>query len=84
MEKIHFFIRLLTYDEAVKVCDKMIELGGYGNITVGGISVEGSKAQWQDLITFLGELDARYELCKDHPTKVSERIVNKLKEDGLI
>ena len=82
--KIHFYIRLLSYDEAVSVTDKMEVLGGNGNITGGGISLTGTQNQWDEILTFMEENCNSFELSKSSPTEVTKNIVSDLKRKGEI
>jgi len=86
--KTTWYVRLLSYDEAVRVTEyfnkKYEKDGSYGSITVGGISLNGTKKEIHDIIDYLEKNVARYELTLDHPTKVTERIVEDLRKKGEI
>lgn len=71
-----FYVRLLSYDEAVLVVLKMRELGGYGNVTMQGIYLEGDDSLVKDIIDFMSNNVTRYEICFQHPIDVNKRIVS--------
>jgi len=80
---VQFYIRLVSYDNACKIIEYMEKLGGMGNITTDGFNLEGSKDNWEKVITFIEEKEIRYELVKEHPTTVTNKIVDNLIKTGL-
>ena len=79
MNKLKFYVRLLTYKEALKVIDKMIEIGGYGNIISGGISLEGSEDNFIQIKEYLDKNCVSYKLSNKHPKEIEKEIIKNLK-----
>lgn len=85
--KLQRYIRLLSYENALKVIDFVESLNAYenyANITVGGVSLQILEEDLQKVLDFLISLNTRFEITTDHPTKVEQNIVSKLKEKGVI
>lgn len=81
------YIRLLSYPLACKVIDfiKDNDDRDYANITPGGVSTTVSDDNWNNkVLPFIKTLDWPYEICSEHPTKVTADIVKMLKETNVI
>ena len=86
---IALFVRLLNYKNACKLIDfvnTIFDTGGkeLAGVTVGGVFVVLTEEHWTEAITFLESLGVPYELTLEHPTKVNEAIVERLKANGTI
>lgn len=87
MKKLQYYIRLLSYENALKVIDfvdnfKVYE--NYANITTGGVSLQILEDDFNKVVEFIESLGDRYELTTEHPSKVETRIVENLKSKGVI
>ena len=80
------YIRLLTYGIAMEIVNYANAIGGdcYAHVTVGGISIQSTDEEWEDIHTHIKGLGVRFEVSEDHPTKTTKKIVNSLKERGII
>ena len=80
------YLRLLTYPNACKVIDfiNTNDKNDYANITPGGVSMQVSESNWDTVETFIKSLGVRYEVVTEHPSKVTEQIVEDLKTLGKI
>lgn len=78
------YVRLLSYDNACKVQDFVNNMDNedHAHITVGGLAI--TSGDFVHVKGFIMGLDVPYDLTEEHPTKVEEQIVDKLKEDGVI
>ena len=84
------YIRLLSYENACKVCQfinrndtgKMED--DYASITVGGVHTQTNDGSWEEIENFLKSLDVRYEVGETPPHIVTENIVANLKAKGVI
>lgn len=79
-----FYIRLVNYDNAVKIIDYARSINADGGITVGGFWITASKDMWMEIINYIESLKIRYELCTEHPTAVTDGIVKQWRKDGKI
>lgn len=83
--KISFNLRL-RYEEAGDCVEKIKELGGDGNITVGGSWYTGSSDQIDKLLIYMGEKE--YDLgsmaINEDPQEATQRRIDKMKKDGVI
>lgn len=77
--KISYYVRCLSYDEALKAVEKMRELGGYANINMGGIYVEGDLDKIQLLLEFMENNFRTFELCGEPASKINSKIIKQLK-----
>ncbi|HSE99790.1 MAG TPA: hypothetical protein VLA48_02750 [Nitrososphaeraceae archaeon] len=85
--KKQYYIRLLSYDNGLKVIDYVESLKvyeNYANITVGGISLQILEEDFGKVVEFIESLNDRYEITTEHPTKIEANIVKNLKENGVI
>jgi len=85
--KLQLYIRLLSYDNGLKVIDYVESLNvyeNYANITVGGISLQILEADLQKVLDFIDSLGDRYEISNEHPTKTEAGIISNLKNKGMI
>ena len=85
--KLQLYIRLLSYDNSLKVIDYVESLKvyeNYANITVGGISLQVLEEDLQKVLDFIDSLGDRYEISNEHPTKTTDRIISNLKNKGVI
>jgi hypothetical protein len=75
------FIRLLNYDNAVKVINFVNnnQKGDYANIVPGGISIRAFDNSWTEIEDFIKSIGVRYEISSQHPTKTVKQIVTDLK-----
>lgn len=80
------YLRLLSYENACKVIDFINEndKNDYASITVGGVSMQVSEENWDKVETFIKSLDVSYEVGTEAPYKVEQRIVENLKNNGII
>lgn len=80
------YIRLLSYDNACKVIDWVMESGGYNYayITVGGVGVQMPETEFESLEEFVKTLTDYYEIGNEHPTKVTDRIIENLKTNKVV
>ena len=83
--KISFNLRL-GYSDATDCIKKIQELGGDGNITVGGSWYIGTKKQFSDLITYMGEkgYDIDSMAINEDPKEATQRRIDKMKKEGII
>lgn len=75
------YIRLLSYDNAMKVIDWVMgkDDESYAYITPGGIGVQILDEDMKELETFIKTLTDRYEISGDHPSQVEAKIIENLK-----
>lgn len=80
------YVRLLSYPNACKVIKFILknDKKDYANVTTGGISTQVSDENWDKVEKYIKSLKVRYEICLDHPEKVTAQIVENLKEKGII
>ncbi len=80
------YVRLLNYNNACKVIEfiNTNDKEDYANITTGGVSMQVSDKNWNKVESFIKSLNVRYEIGLEAPYKVEQRIVNHLKEAGVI
>ena len=78
------YIRLLTYDQACEVIDftNAQEGDAYANITTGGVSVQSE--DFEPIESFLEDKGFRHEWVEEPPHRVTARIIEDLKEQGII
>jgi len=83
--KISFNLRL-SYSEAVDCINKIKELGGDGNITVGGSWYTGTMEQIDKLLRYMGEknYDMDSMAINESPTEATQRRIDQMKADGII
>ena len=64
----------------------MKELGGDGNITVGGSWYSGTKDQIDSLLMYMGEkgYDTASMAINEDPKEATQRRINSMREKGLI
>lgn len=87
MQVITKYVRLLTYDDALKVIDWVMKSNkdNYAYITPGGIGVQLTvEEDFKNLENFIKGLTDNYEICDEHPQKVEKRIIEELKESNVI
>lgn len=80
------YIRLLAYENALKVIDYVESLKvyeNYANMTAGGLSLQILEKDFDKVIEFLNSLEVRYELGTEHPSKVEARIIKDFKTNDL-
>lgn len=85
--KTQYYIRLLSYKNALKVIDYVDSLKvyeNYANITVGGVSLQILDDDFEKVLDFIEKLGVRYEISNEHSTKTEANIVKNLKEKGVI
>lgn len=76
--KLQRYIRLLSYENALKVIDfveSMEVYDNYANITAGGVSLQILEEDLQKVLAFLNSLNTRFEITVDHPSKVEQSII---------
>lgn len=81
------YIRLLGYENGLKVIDFVNQNPiNYAHITVGGVAIQYDEnvLPWEEIETFIKSLKDRYEITTEPPYKVEQRIVQTLKEVGII
>lgn len=81
------YIRLLSYENAMKVIDFVESLkvyDNYANIIAGGVSLAILEEDYSKVIDFLNSLEVRYEISEEHPSKTTEKIVEHLKNLNII
>jgi acetoin utilization deacetylase AcuC-like enzyme len=80
------YLRLLNYDNAMKVIDFIIDndINDYANITPGGVSMQVANENWNTVENFIKSLKVRYEVGTVAPYKVEQEIVSTLKSVGAI
>jgi hypothetical protein len=74
-----YYIRLLTYPQALEVIEFFKDRVTECNITVGGLSVYGTESDFDELATWLAGLDWEYEITFKNPTQVTAEILTELK-----
>ena len=93
MKLMQAYFRLLNYSQAMQVKRYFNEQYEYkaatdnkafANITTGGLSVYGLESQILDAVDFVEKQGFRYELCFEHPTTITKRIVQDLKDKKVI
>ena len=77
-----YYVRLLSYDEAIGLIDFINNNGGYANIVVGGVRVEIENKS--DIYNYCKDNDLRFEINEEHPNSTVANIVKQLKETGEI
>lgn len=85
--KLQRYIRLLSYENAMKVIDFVESLKVYEDyacITSGGVSLGILEEDYSKVIDFLNSLEVRYEVSEEHPSKTTAKIVEHLKNLNLI
>jgi len=85
--KLQRYIRLLSYENALKVIDFVENLNvyeNYANITPGGVSLQILEKDFQKVLDFITSLNARFEITLEHPSKVEQKIVETVKKDSVI
>lgn len=81
------YVRLLSYDNALKLIDFANNIGGdtYASITVGGVSIQASDDEvWETIDGFLSELGRPFEITELNPSVVEKNIVSDFKLKGII
>jgi len=79
--KLQRYIRLLSYENAMKVIDFVESLKVYENyasITPGGVSLGILEEDFDKVLDFIKSLGVRYEITLEHPSKVEARIIENL------
>jgi hypothetical protein len=85
--KIQRYIRLLSYENAMKVIDFVESMEVYENyacITSGGVSLGILESDYEKVLDFLTSLDTRFEITEEHPSKTTDKIVEHLKNLNLL
>jgi len=85
--KLQRYIRLLSYENAIKVIDFVESLKVYENyacITSGGVSLGVLEEDYGKVLDFLNSLETRFEISEEHPSKTTEKIVEHLKNINLL
>lgn len=79
------YLRLLNYENACKVIDfiNTNDKNDSANITTGGISMQVSQNNWDNVEAFIKSLGVRYEICTETPYKVKQQIIGDLKKAGI-
>lgn len=67
MEIITAYVRLLSYDEAILVINKMKQIGGDGAIVAGGISLSGDEKQIIKIFSYLRSNFKRFQVTFSPP-----------------
>lgn len=86
MIRLQYYIRLLTYGEACKVIDFVLDKGtdDFANITVGGVSLSVTEDCLGEVKEFCSKSFPRFEIGQEHPEKVNQKIVQQLKTLKII
>lgn len=85
--KLQRYIRLLSYENALKVIDFVENLNvyeNYANITSGGVSLQILEKDFQKVLDFITSLNTRFEITLEHPSKVEQKIVKTLKSKNIL
>ena len=81
------YIRLLSYENAMKVIEFVESLNNYedyANITSGGVSLKSTEENHPKILDFLKSLNVMFELNEKHPEAVNKEIVSNLRNCGII
>jgi hypothetical protein len=80
------YVRLLSHDNACKVIDfvNSNDKNDYAHITVGGVSLDVSEKNWDTVEGFIKSLSVRYEINTEHPHVTTQKIIQNLRDEGLI
>lgn len=81
------YIRLLSYENALKVIgyvEKLDIYENYANITPGGITLQILDEDWQKVLDFIVSLGVRFEITDEHPSIVTDKIIKYLKNIDVI
>lgn len=86
MIRLQYYIRLLTYDQACKVIDFVLDKGtdDYANITVGGVSLSVTDECLKEVKDFCSKSFPQFEIGQEHPEKETQKIIQKLKTAKII
>jgi len=86
MNRVQYYIRLLTYEQACKVIDFVLDKGtdDYANITVGGVSLSVTEGCLKEIREFCSKSFPRFEIGQEHPHKVNQKIVQELRTAKII
>jgi len=81
-----YYIRLLSYNEACKVIDFVLDKGtdDYANITLGGVSLSVTEDCLGEVKDFCSKSFPRFEIGQEHPEKVNSEIIQSLKTAKII
>lgn len=77
----YVYVRLLSYEEAQKAIQEMNRIGGYGNITAGGVRFQGTGDQVGSTLTYLENTGNTFAMSTDHPSQVEKRIADNIKKN---
>ena len=85
MNKVQKYVRLLSYENAMKVVN-FCNVGSitYANIVTGGVSISTVDTSWDVIEDYIKYLGVRYEINDEPPHKTTEGIINQLKAEGHI
>jgi len=81
------YIRLLSYENAIKVIEFVESLNNYedyANITSGGVSLKSTEENHPKILEYLQSLNVRFEVSDRHPEAVNKEIVSTLRNAGII
>lgn len=80
------YVRLLTYVEACKLIDFVLDKGtdDYACITPGGVSLSLSDECLEEVKAFCSSSFPRFELSQTHPHETEKAIIQNLKQSGII
>lgn len=86
MIRLQYYIKLLTYEEACKVIDFVLDKGtdDYANVTIGGVSLSITEECLKEVGDFCSKYFPRFEIGQEHPEKVNRKIVQQLKKAKTI
>lgn len=79
------YLRRLNYADACRVIDFINNNNlGYAYITVGGIGIQDAESNWEQVESFIKSVSPDYDISSESPDKVEQRIINNLKNKGVI
>ena len=76
----------MNYDDCQHCIKHIKELGGDGNITVGGSWYTGTKGQIEKLIQYMAENEYDFSsmAINESPKQATNRRIDQMKKEGLI